>query len=265
MSPPNVDLQSPGGLKPGSHRRRLLWMGGMALLLLGVAATCRLRTGRGLQSAGQAASPATAEQIRRSNRAMEAELKLADSGDLYLLLDLVHRELVLKSHGVPLRAFPLQGGRTGIGRLSLARGKLEASFATAWGDGTLLPPRNKTRAVILSDSVTPPDPSGMVSFIPPTPEEEFPTPPTFRVRYPGRGSLLVRVPEGPLPEGDSAVVRELSATGKLVHWMRLRPWRRDRLTLEVELDPADAGALYRAFPEGAALLVSGVSERGPPP
>jgi hypothetical protein len=204
-------------------------------------------------------------RLGSENRSLALELALASLEQPYLLLDESGQTITLKSHGAPLREFRAL-------RTSVPDRHRERSFFwkvpdpdTVWTGGTLLPAKKKVRVVILSDSVSAPDPSGTMSFIPPSPEEATPGPPTFRIRFQGGLSLFVTSDgDGPSPDlgvgqGGAGSPSPASAPGvfqRLTLWVGLKPWKRDPLRLEVVLPPDEAGSLYRAFSDGASLLVN---------
>lgn len=205
-------------------------------------------------------------RLRRENRALELELVLASEDRPYLILDMPGRTITLKSHGAPLRAFRALETSVRDRRHRVFLGRKASVVDTAWADGILLPRRNKNRVVILSDSVAAPDPSGTMSYIPPTPEEATPGPPTFRIRFKGGLSLLVRSGADPSAlasetaqgeGGDPGAAAGPNLFQRVTLWFRLKPWRRDPLRLEMVLPKDEAGSFYRAFSEGTPLLVVG--------
>ncbi len=214
------------------------------------------------------------ERVRRENRVLGLELELAKSERPYLVLDLEASRVLLKSHGVLLKDFPIQGPSVRARRLLGASGGVSAALDAVWEEGKVLPSIRRERVEILSDTVTPPAPSGTVAYVPPTPQEATPAPTYFRIRYQDGRALLVR--RSPLADsalaggeggtgggqrGDGGegggMVKDPSLLGRFVHWVRSDPWRRDRLRIEVTLPPGEAGALYRAFLDGTPLLVLG--------
>ncbi|TFH62224.1 MAG: hypothetical protein E4G90_09235 [Gemmatimonadales bacterium] len=212
-------------------------------------------------------------RLRRENRALELELVLASEVRPYLILDMPGRTITLKSQGAPLRGFQALETSVRDRRHRGFLGRRPSTVGTAWAGGILLPRRNKNRVVILSDSVAAPDPSGTMSYIPPTPEEATPGPHTFRIRFDGGLSLLVRSgADFSAPASDTAQGERgdpVAAAGpnlfqRVLLWFRLKPWRRDPLRLEVVLSSDEAGSLYRAFSDGTPILVVGPLDRNDP-
>jgi hypothetical protein len=135
-----------------------------------------------------------------------------------------------------------------------------------WTHGELDPPRQIDRLVIQAgepgkeavDAATPP--------IPPTPEEMYPVPSRYRVRF---------------GEGLSVEIRPREADATAGRWTSLRAawsakWRdalaavrtrdRDAVRLRVVLNPKDAESLYRSLPPDLKLIVlAGGGEAAPSP
>lgn len=251
-------------------------LGGGVVVALSLAASAGLLgCGRGENPPeGKGAQGATElEALRWENRLLALELELASRGSPYFLLDLEAHKLVLKSHGAILREYPLQEVLVRSRRLGGGRLRLWASLDTVWEGARVLPAVRRPRVIIRADTVTPPDPSGAVNYLPPTPEEAVPTPEAFRVRFQGgRGLLLVRgeetPPPSPSPQGfpgpsvpvpsagkASGEIRRPGPLTRVSQWFRREPWRTDAISIRLALAPSDLGALYRSFPGGAALLV----------
>lgn len=196
------------------------------------------------------------DSLRRANRALRMEVDLASAGRPYLVLDFSGRAVILKSHGVVLREFPFHGvrpRRRGPDALFGAAPTLD----TVWVEGRLMPGRRTQRLVILSDTLGTQDHSGTVEFVPPTPEEETPSPPSFRIRYDDGLSLVVQPWVGETGDLDGIPARGPSLLARLLAWARLRPWLRDRVRIDLTLPEGEAGSLYRAFSDGTPLLVMG--------
>ena len=197
------------------------------------------------------------ESLRRVNHTLRMELDLASAGRPYLVLDLAGGKVVLKSHGAVLREFPFRSAwarRLGFAALFRTGNQ---PLDTLWVGGRLLPPRRLERTVMVVDTVLPPDPSGTVTFIPPTPEEETPVPPSFRIRYGGGLSLVVCTGAEEAEILDGAALGVSSPLDRLMNWIRRRPWLRDHVRLHLTLPRGEAGSLYRAFSDGTPLLILG--------
>ncbi|HKJ03517.1 MAG TPA: hypothetical protein VJ997_13710, partial [Longimicrobiales bacterium] len=88
-----------------------------------------------------------------------------------------------------------------------------------------------------------------VDWIPPTPDEEVPTPSRFVIHFDGGLGMEVTA-----EWGDSTAVRAgLWARG--VHRVRrFLPGNWDRYRIRVVLPASEAGALYRSLPDSTALV-----------
>lgn len=196
------------------------------------------------------------DRLRRETRTLRLETELASRVGPYLVADLQEKTLSLKLEGVILREFPVLDMFVRTRRSAGRPGGWPLPMDTIWSGGRLLPEVQRRREVIYSDSVTPPDPSGTVATIPPTPEEAVPTPPSFRVRFLEKRSLAVTTRPRALPEeGEDG--GGPSPWSRMTHWVRGKPWRRDLVRLDVTMAEEEAGALYRALPPGIPMLVVG--------
>lgn len=195
-------------------------------------------------------------RARWETRALRMEAELASRGGAYLVLSLPANVLTLKFQGAVLREFPLLDASVRTRRLTGWLGRHSSALDSIWGEGALLPTIHIERMVILSDSVVPPDPSGTVAFIPPSPEEAIPTPPSFRILFQGNLSLAVELDEAD-DTGDGAGAESPFPGKGIGHWFRLRPWRSDVLRLQLTMTRTQAGALYRSYSSGIPLMVVG--------
>ena len=207
------------------------------------------------------------DRVRRETRNLRLETELASGVGPYLLLDLQEKALTLKLQGVILREFPVLDASARIRHSAGRGGSRGLPVDSIWGGGNLLPEVRRKREVIYSDSVTPPDPSGAVATIPPTPEEAVPTPPTFRIRFlEGRSVAVTAAPTE--MSGEQGHDGRPSAWSGVAHWVRRKPWHRDLFRLDITMAEAEAGALYRALSPGIPMLVVGPgpgSVTKPPP
>jgi len=202
-------------------------------------------------------SPATElDQLRWETQALRMEAELASGEGPYLVLDLPANVLTLKFQGAVLREFPLLKASIRTPRITGWRGGPSAALNSIWGEGVRLPTIHIEQMVIVSDSVAPPDPSGTVAFIPPSPEEAIPTPSSFRILFPNRLSLVVAAERADTLEGDGRAGPSARG-GALTQWVRLKSWQGDRLQLRLTLPEEMAGALYRSLSPGTPLMVIG--------
>lgn len=187
-----------------------------------------------------AADPGRPEALART-RHLEAELALAQKPGFYAVFDLQRREAQLKARGVVFQAWPVSDHR-------LWGGGLPAGALTLVEKDALFAPQRT--------ELEPPKPGDE--------EQPAPRPKAFEVGdMPVRFSL--RFPEGvtvavaPRPQG---FVPRLRALGGAVFRFAAVPARtlwnlalgRPLAVLDLELDEADARALYWAFTPGMPTL-----------
>jgi hypothetical protein len=194
------------------------------------------------------ASPAAFLAAREA--VLRERLALARTDTLQLVLDPESGTLTLARGGTTLREWPVTEVEAGRRRLGFGRGPERADWRVhAWRGGTVDPPVRVERRVIVTDDSLPPDLTGAVDWIPPTPEEAVPTPLRFVVHYPDGLGVEV-VAQG---HGDARRLRGLPQRLRfLVREMMPRRW--DRYRVRLVMPAAEAGALYRSFPSGAVFL-----------
>jgi len=192
------------------------------------------------------ADPPTSDAVVAPTGSRE-HLRLAREGSLHFVLEPEARTLTLFHGSARLRRWDVETVRAGPRRLVAGRDIERLWHATAWSAPRLDPPVRRERRVIESDSVVPPDPSGTDAWIPPTPEEAVPSPPRFVVHFEGGLGLEV------VSVGERVPSRGLLRT--VVGALGAPLLGRDRFRVRVTMDVAEAGALYRAFPPDAALVI----------
>lgn len=228
----------------------LLSLGGLLLLFVS-------RGALGIPGASSNGDPGATEldRARWETEVLRMEAELASVARPYLVLDLSRSVLTLKFQAVTLREYPLLGSLVRARHGAPSWGSPGARLDSIWAGGSLAPRVHRKREVIYSDSVTPPDPSGTVESIPPTPEEAVPSPPSFKIRFSGGLSVAV-FPVSLDPTGKGAAGSE-EQPFRLhpIHWLRLKPWLRDLARIDLKMSEAEAGSLYRAFSDGTPLLV----------
>ena len=176
---------------------------------------------------------------------------MAREGRQVLLLDPGDSTLTLYHGGAELRAWRVRGVEAGARRFLGQRASGQEWRTVVWENPRLEPPVERERRLIVSDSAVPPDLTGAVDWIPPTPEEAVPTPARFVAHYAGGLGLDV-VAEGP----DSVAAKGTLVEEAMAGLRRLHARNLDRYRIRVRMAAADAGALYRSFPDEAALVVS---------
>lgn len=231
-------------------------------LLVGVACAALCLAGAGAR-AGQPAPGELAERAARleaENAALEKLAALAAGPEFYLVLDPTVPDLTLMLRGAELRRYRVLGLWVGERRVAFLRRRAGGAWVgVVFGHGTLDPPREIDRLEI---TAPPPAParaqtagaSSPPAVIPPTPEEAYPVPLRYHIRFRQGPAVEIRP-------------READASNR---WVRLRTWWEARwrdlvaalrppadeiVRLRVVLAPADAEALYRSLPPDVKLVV----------
>jgi hypothetical protein len=233
----------------------------LALLLGGWAGTPA-------RAAEKAPTPAEeAARLTRENLLLQKEVDLASGNDFYMVLDPRDHSLRVMLQGVTLRRYELKLVRFGVPRVLYRKSGAPKDWQDRiWSDPKLEPPRARDRLEIVAtgDSTTMPEPP-----IPLTPEEAFPAPANYRIRYSGGLALDVRSETPPPPASLPDSLREdTSLMGRLRAWVKearsvLTDEGRDALRLQIVMRNEDAAALYRSMPPGTRLLVLVHAPAGP--
>jgi hypothetical protein len=210
---------------------------------------------------GQGAPPtpdtlARVAQLQRATRLMERQVTLADGKEFYLVLDPAASDLTLMLNGAELRRHRVLGLQVGQPRVAwFTRRDPRPWQDVVWAHGELDPPRQLDRLVIQAappgkDAAQPEAPP-----IPQTPEELYPVPARYRVRF---------------DDGLSIEVRPLDTDTQAGRLARLRAWwsvkwndgvtaafgsDRDALRVRIAMSPEDAASLYRSLPPSVRLII----------
>jgi len=206
-----------------------------------------------------AAAPApSAEELARltaANDILSKQVTLAKGKEFYLVLDPSERTLHLMLKGALLQQYRVSALEVGVPRV-LYRARADASDweGRVWEAGTLDPARPLDRVEV---QAPPPTAEGteLEVKVPPTPEEKYPVPARYHVRFQGGLSIEVRPPGteskrgfwGRLASGLGAWWADASAAAGA--------GRGDTVRLHVVLSKEDAASLYRALPPATKLLV----------
>jgi hypothetical protein len=233
---------------PFSSSRRSLLLVPLAALLL-VPGVAGAKTSGGEKKA----DAPTAASLARRNADYRRLLDLASSDDFYLLLDPERRALRFQYKGNVLYEFAVARIQIGSRRGWWGRGSPPAGWAdSVWTAGRLDPPR-KSRLVELDTSSETYEKQREATLIPPTPEEAYPAPPTWRVRY--RGGLVLEFTSE--NGGDSAHRGPFRAFGRWLGGLFRRGDRDgERLRLRITLTGKDADTFYRAIPDSTRFALS---------
>jgi hypothetical protein len=199
---------------------------------------------------------AQAARLQRVNSLLQRQIELAGGKEFYLVLDPGASDITLMLNGAELQRYPVIGLQVGQPRVSwMTRGDKRSWQDVVWSQGQLDPPRQIDRLVIQAappgkDAAEPEPPP-----VPPTPEEMYPVPSRYRVRF---------------DDGLSLEVRPLDADQQAGRLARLRAWwsakwhdtvaavfhrNRDAVRLRIALNPKDAASLYRSLPPAVRLII----------
>ncbi|MGE5198173.1 MAG: hypothetical protein ACM3H9_00940 [Rhodospirillaceae bacterium] len=224
----------------------------VALAVLGVAAAC----GRGAAPAPASGPRADAARLQRTNAQLEKQIELAAGKEFYLVLDPATSGLTLMLKGAPLQRFTVIGLQVGHPRTAWFGDRDPRHVQSViWSGGELDPPRQLDRLVIQAAAPGKEAPESAPPPIPPTPEELYPVPSRYHVRFADGLSMEI------LPrEADATVGRWAHARAAVAEKWRdvlaaLRISNRDAIRLRVTLDPADARSFYRSLPPAVRLIV----------
>ena len=200
-------------------------------------------------------------RLQAENAAIEKQIELAGGKEFYLILDPAAPDLTLMLRGAELRRYPVLALSVGEPRVGFVRrGERAAWQGVPFSGGHLDPPRELDR---LELTPPPPDASGpstglgagaQKAVIPPTPEEAYPVPLRYHIRFDQGPSIEVRPREA---DPSSRWARLTTWWG--ARWRdtlaALRPPQGEFVRLRVVLAPEDANTLYRSLPPGVRLLV----------
>jgi hypothetical protein len=223
----------------------------LALALVGIAACER----RAVPAA--ASDPrSVAARLQRTNAQLQKQIELAAGKEFYLVLDPATSGLTLMLKGAPLQRFTVLGLQVGHPRTAWFSDRDPRHVQSViWSGGELDPPRQIDRLVIQAAEPGKEAPESTPPPIPPTPEELYPVPSRYHVRFADGLSMEI------LPrEADASVGRWAHARAALAEKWRdilaaLRVSDRDAIRLRVTLDPNDAQSVYRSLPPAVRLIV----------
>jgi len=206
---------------------------------------------------------AQAARFQRVGSLLQRQIELANGKEFYLVLDPGAPDLTLMLSGAELQRYPVIGLQVGEPRVTwITRRGPRRWQDVVWSRGELDPPRQIDRLVVQAappgkDAAEPETPP-----VPPTPEEMYPVPSRYQVRF---------------DEGWSIEVRPLDVDEQAGRAARFRAWwsakwhdvvaavfRRDRdaVRLRIALSPKDAASLYRSLPPAVRLVI--LSQARPP-
>jgi hypothetical protein len=191
-----------------------------------------------------AAAPLDAAALERANRRLDNQIKLADGGGFYLVMDLEARRLDLMLQGVLLRSHPVVGIE--VGRPSIAfvvRSGVADWPERVWEATSIEPPRPEVRVEVHANNGEEGPPE--LPEVPLPPEERVPAPSRFEIRY--GGGLVLEIARSDVPARAGLRRRVASA----FHSITTLGEAETRLRLR--LAPEDLAALYRSLPNTTSL------------
>jgi hypothetical protein len=206
-------------------------------------------------STGPAPQPAELRHLAAQNNLLAKELALAKGKEFYLLADPAGKTLKLLYRGALLQQYKVDGIEVGVPQVAF-RSRVEPGTweGRVWENGALDPPRALDRIEI---QAPPPTPEGteIPAVVPPTPEEKYPVPPRYHIRFAGGLSIEVRTPG---PEARRGFWGRMAAS--LAAWWddakaAASSSPTDTLRLHLSMPKQDAESLYRALPPETKLLV----------
>ncbi len=194
-----------------------------------------------------------AQRLLTDNEILKREVELASGDAFYLILDPSAATFTLMLKGAVLRRYHVASLEIGDPHVAFVsrEGALDWQ-GKIWSGGNLVPARERDRIEVKAPPPGSDDASTPEPVVPPTPEEKYPVPPRYGLRF--EGGLFLEV----LPVGEAVPGRSL--THRIRAWwedarevVRLEP--EDRLRLRISLRQEDSEALYRSLPPDTKLLV----------
>lgn len=212
----------------------LAWCAAVLLAAGGIAAA----------GAGSPAPEPEAQAVRtaRAVQILRARVELASRGGFYLLVDPDALRARLLIGNAVLEEYPIEALEVGTPRRAFRRRADREPWAgRIWSAGRLSPERTPAAA--------PPPGSDPAAWVPPTPEDLFPAPARYTVRYEGLGLEVWTAGA----DGEDRLRRWAARLAEATRLLLGRP--HDALRIRLRLDPAVAGSLFRGLPDGTSLLI----------
>ena len=229
---------------------------GLAALIVGAACLATMSCARHEATPPASDVRSQVARLQRANALLQQQIDLAGGKDFYLVLDPDAGDISLMLKGALLQRYPVVGLQVGRPRVSwFARGDAKSWQEAIWSGGELDPPRAIDRLVIEAAPPKKDAPEPDAPPVPLTPEELYPVPSRYHVRF---------------DEGRSLEVRPLDADSKAGRLARLRAWwsaawrdgiaavfhaDEDTVRVRLVLKPEDAAALYRSLPPAVRLII----------
>jgi hypothetical protein len=199
------------------------------------------------------------ERLARENEILKRHVELSRGDAFYMVLDPKAMRLKLFLRGAILQDFRVTGLEVGEPRIAfVSRGLPQDWEGRIWTNGRLDPPREQERVEIVAPppSTDETEDTAPAPPIPPTPEEAYPVPTRYHIRY--LGGLALEVSPGLASSETQGGWAGVSAAWS-AWWADLRAVARkdpkDALRLRMTLKTEDANSLYRALPPDTKLLI----------
>jgi hypothetical protein len=200
-----------------------------------------------------------AERLSRENEILERRVDLARSESFYLVLDPTAMSLKLMLHGAVLQAYKVQGLEVGEPRIAfVSRGLPDDWEGRIWTGGRLDPLREQERVELVAPppSADESEDNAPAPPVPPTPEEAYPVPVRYHVRY--QGGLALEVSPGVVSGETKGFWAGLSESWS-AWWADAKAVARrepkDTVRLRMVLTTEEANSLYRALPPETKLFI----------
>lgn len=212
--------------------------------------------GRGPEPVAAADPRAEAARLQRTNAQLQKQIELAAGKEFYLVLDPRTAGLTLMLKGAPLQRFTVLALQVGHPRAGwVSRRDPRHVQSVIWSGGELDPPRQIDRLVIQAAEPGKEAPEAATSPIPPTPEEMYPVPSRYHVRFADGLSVEILPREADKTVGRWAHLRAAAAEKWHDTLAALGSSGRDAIRLRITLDPAEAQSFYRSLPPAVRLIV----------
>ncbi len=261
--PPYAGLKPPLERRSGSRRlpstslRPGTPAGSIPALVAGAAVVALAMACQRAPAPAETSDPRSqAARLQRTNAQLQKQIELAAGKEFYLVLDPANAGLTLMLRGAPLQRFTVLGLQVGHPRVAWSSARDPRHVQSViWSAGELDPPRQIDRLVIQAGEPGKETAESAPAAIPPTPEEMYPVPSRYHVRF--ADGLSVEI----LPrEADQSVGRWARARAAMAEWARdvfsaMRSANRDAIRLRITLDPKEAQSFYRSLPPAVRLIV----------
>ena len=210
-------------------------------------------------SSSKKAKPETADtgQLAAQNTRLRKQLDLASGETFYYTLDPTRRLLRFMYQGNLLVERKLLDVEVGTRRGFLGKGSAPSDWAErVWGSGELDPPRHVKRHELDAGSEDFMSQREVIG-VPPTPEEAYPAPPVWWIRY--SGGLAVEV-HG-LTDSTKTRPGFWKGMGQRFNdaMKALTASHHDAVRIRIYLSRADADVLYRSVPPDTRFTILPVS------